>query len=81
MELFLKIVNGFQQLTVFAKSSIFDFWVGFEYPLVKLSKKFINLILEIYGDYGRNYDKNIFLIKHCRFSGSQHFQVRKPINT
>ena len=30
MEFFIKIVNGFQWLTIFAKSSILDIWLGSE---------------------------------------------------
>ena len=30
MELFVKIVNGFQSLIVFAKSSVLDVWLGSE---------------------------------------------------
>ena len=31
LELFLKLVSGFQLLTIFAKSSILDVWQGSEY--------------------------------------------------
>ena len=31
MELFAKLVNGFQLSTNLAKSSILDIWLGFEY--------------------------------------------------
>ena len=31
MEVFIKIVNGFQPFTVFIKSSILDIWLGYEY--------------------------------------------------
>ena len=31
MEVFTKIVNGFQPFTVFIKSSILDIWLGYEY--------------------------------------------------
>ena len=31
MKLFVQIVNGLQPLTIFAKSSILDIWVGTEY--------------------------------------------------
>ena len=31
MKLFAKIVNGFKLLNIFAKSSILDFYLGFEY--------------------------------------------------
>ena len=34
MELFAKIVNAFQLLTIFAKSFILDIWLGFEYASV-----------------------------------------------
>ena len=39
MELFAKIVNSFQPVTIFAKSSILDIWLGSEYT------KFMNTIL------------------------------------
>ena len=31
MKLFAKIVNDFQLFTIFAKSSILDVWLGYEY--------------------------------------------------
>ena len=31
MELFVKLVSGFQSLTIFAKGSTLDVWQGFEY--------------------------------------------------
>ena len=31
MEIFAKIVDGFQPLTILAKSSILDVWLGSEY--------------------------------------------------
>ena len=34
MKLFVKIVNDFQSLTIFAKSSILDVWQGYEYASV-----------------------------------------------
>ena len=40
-ELFAKIVNGFQQLTIFAKSSILDVRLGSEYTPESRSKAFI----------------------------------------
>ena len=42
MELFMKIVNRFQLLTIFAKSSILYVWLGFEYASV-ISVLFSNL--------------------------------------
>ena len=35
MKAFLKIVNVFQSLTIFAKSSILDVWQGSEYVSVE----------------------------------------------
>ena len=35
MELYLKIVNVFQPLTIFANSSILDVWQGSEYVSVQ----------------------------------------------
>ena len=34
MELFMEIVNGWKLLTIFAKSSILDIWLGSEYASV-----------------------------------------------
>ena len=31
MEIFEKIVNGFKPVTIFAKRSILDYWLGSEY--------------------------------------------------
>ena len=33
MEVFVKIVNGFEQLYIFAKTLISDVWLDFEYNL------------------------------------------------
>ena len=35
MKLFVKLVNGFQPLTVFEKSFILDVWEGSEYASVQ----------------------------------------------
>ena len=34
MEIFAKIVNGLQPLTIFVKNSILDVWPGYEYASV-----------------------------------------------
>ena len=39
----LKIANGFQPLTIFAKSSIFDVWVNSEHASEACSLKACNL--------------------------------------
>ena len=47
MELFAKIVHGFQSLFIFAKSSISDVWHGSEYaPELALSAKIMQYILQ-----------------------------------
>ena len=43
MDLFAKIVNGFNQLTVFIESSISDVWLGSEY-LSRDSKAIVNFL-------------------------------------
>ena len=37
MAFFVELVNGFQQLTTFAKSSILDVWMGSESAFVVVS--------------------------------------------
>ena len=52
MELFPNIVNGFQQLIIFAKSSIIDVWQGlkytFELSMLRDGYRSLNLWVEIY---------------------------------
>ena len=53
MELFTKISNGFQPLTIFAKSLILDIWQGSEYASAagnktcKVCKKTLDLCMKI----------------------------------
>ena len=44
MDLFAKIINGWKTLTIFAKRSILDIWLGSEYASVWTSYSYISLI-------------------------------------
>ena len=47
MELFAEIVNGFKSLTLFAKNSIVDVWLGSKYASeMTLSRDSINQMLK-----------------------------------
>ena len=50
IELFEKVVNGFQPLTIFEKSSILDVWQGSEYASGNNQKYFE---INFYGKAGR----------------------------
>ena len=61
---FAKIVKGFQPLTVFAKRSILDFWLGFEYVCVtflnKKSKKEWQIFENFSGQLSGRKRTNLF---------------------
>ena len=46
----MKIVNGFQPLTIFAKSTILDVWQGYEYTSENIAlngSKLMSIFVEI----------------------------------
>ena len=49
MEVFAKIVNGFQLITIFAKSSFLDVWQGSEYATINKSKWIFNQFARRFG--------------------------------
>ena len=73
MEFFVKIVKVFQLLTIFAKSSVFDIWLGSNYTSGTCNyKPQYNLINNIAFDDG-NYKTGIVFIIAESFSKFERF--------
>ena len=51
MEIFVEIVNGFQPLIIFAKTSILDVWQGIEYASATSNSVSLFLALEIFRTF------------------------------
>ena len=51
MEIFVEIVNGFQPLIIFAKTSILDVWQGIEYASATSNSVSLFLALETFRTF------------------------------
>ena len=51
MEIFVEIVNGFQPLIIFAKTSILDVWQGIEYASAASNSVSLFLALETFRTF------------------------------